>query len=123
MNKFESSEDYLERIYMLSEKKEHVRMIDIARSMNFSKPSVSIAMKKLMENGFIIISSEGYISLTEKGKDIALSIYDRHKIISAILIKLGVNENVALLDACKVEHDLSDESFLALKKFYLKNLQ
>ena len=119
MNIYESAEDYLERIYMLSEKMEHVRVTDIARSMNYSKPSVSIAMKKLLENKLINISPNSYITLTEKGLEIAISVYDRHRIISSLLIELGVDENIAKDDACKIEHDLSDESFNAIKNYYI----
>ena len=117
MNLYESSEDYLERILILSEQKGNVRSIDIAESMGFSKPSVSVAMKKLKENGFIIVEDNGSIILTEKGLAIANKTYEKHKIISKFLIKLGVSNENALADACKIEHDLSDESFDALKKF------
>lgn len=118
MNIYESAEDYLERIYMLSEKMEHVRVTDIAHSMNYSKPSVSIAMKKLLENKLINISPNSYITLTEKGLEIAISVYDRHRIITSLLIELGVDEDIAKEDACKIEHDLSIESFNAIKNYY-----
>ncbi len=119
MNIYESAEDYLERILMLSQEMENVRAIDIARSMNFSKPSVSIAMKKLLENGYIEISINSYITLTDKGKEIALSVLERHNMLISILVDLGVNEEIAKIDACKIEHDLSKESFEAIKKYYL----
>lgn len=120
MKIYESSEDYLERILMLSETKDSVRAIDIARSMNFSKPSVSIAMKKLSENGYIEILDNSFIVLTESGKRIAKEVYERHNVLTDILVALGVDENVAKEDACKIEHDLSKESFQAIKDYYLK---
>lgn len=120
MKIYESSEDYLERILMLSETKDSVRAIDIARSMNFSKPSVSIAMKKLSENGYIEILDNSFIVLTESGKRIAKEVYERHNVLTDILVALGVDENVAKEDACKIEHDLSKESFKAIKDYYLK---
>lgn len=120
MNIYESAEDYLERILMLSEEKGNVRAIDIAHSMGYSKPSVSIAMKKLLENGYIEISSTSLITLTDLGKSIASRIYERHKILSSILIALGVDEKIAKEDACKLEHDLSNISFEKIKEYYLK---
>ncbi len=123
MNLYESAEDYLERILMLSQEQEHVRSVDIARSLNFSKPSVSIAMKKLLENGYIDIDINSYITLTEKGLKIANDVFERHRLLTSILVKLGVEFNIAKVDACKIEHDLSKESFLAIKKFYEDNLK
>ena len=117
MKILESSENYLEQILMLSKSKKEVRSIDIVNSMNFSKPSVSIAMKNLKENGYIEISSKGLITLTASGLDIATKVYERHCIIKNILIKLGVSEQTASKDACKIEHDLSEESFTALKNY------
>lgn len=115
MNKFESSEDYLERILMLKEKIGRVRSIDIAESMSFSKPSVSIAMKKLKIANFIEIDENGYIELTESGLEIAKRVYEKHEIIAQGLIKLGVNKEQAYIDSCKIEHDLSEESFQKIK--------
>lgn len=117
MDKIESRQDYLERILMLSENGQKVRAIDIATSMNYSKPSVSIALKKLKNDGHIEVDSLGYITLTTKGKEIALATYEKHKMITAILMMLGVNEEIAKEDACKIEHDLSDETFLKIKEF------
>ena len=111
----QSSEDYLERILMLMESQGHVRSIDIAESMGFSKPSVSIAMKKLRKNGSIIMDDAGYISLTDKGYAIASKVYDRHKTLTKALILLGVDEETAKRDACLVEHVLSEETFQAIK--------
>ena len=112
-----SSEDYLETILVLSKKLPVVRSIDIATELNFSKPSVSVAMKHLRENGCIEVSSSGFITLTEKGMDIASSIYERHLVLSDWLISLGVDPVVAVRDACEMEHHISDESFHAIKKF------
>lgn len=121
MTHFESEEDYLERILMLSKEKTNVRAIDIANSMNFSKPSVSIALKKLKEKLYVNVDeSTGYITLTESGLSIASSIYERHQMIAKLLMSLGVNEETALKDACKIEHDLSEESFSRLKEHYQK---
>lgn len=118
----ESAEDYLEQILMLREKKGVVRSIDIANSMGYSKPSISIAMKHLRENGYVVMNEDNYISLTEKGSEIANRIYNRHRTLTRLLVKLGVPEDLAEKDACKVEHDLSPESYDALKQ-HLKTLE
>ena len=117
MELYESSEDYLETILILKEKLGVVRSIDIAREMNFSKPSVSVAMKKLKANGFIVVDEEGYISLTSLDYEVASKTYEKHRILVAALIKLGVSEEQAKEDACKIEHDLSEETFAAIKRF------
>ncbi|MDE7233402.1 MAG: metal-dependent transcriptional regulator [Lachnospiraceae bacterium] len=117
----ESVEDYLETILQLKKKLGQVRSIDIAREMNFSKPSVSVAMKNLREKSYITVSEEGYISLTASGKKRAENVLERHTILSDWLISIGVNRETALEDACKVEHDLSEESFEAIKKAVLGN--
>lgn len=114
MNIHESAEDYLEQILMLLEKKGHARSVDIAAGLNVSKPSVSVAMKKLRESGYITMSSDSMISLTDKGYAIARKIYDRHQALTKYLVQLGVPETVAREDACKMEHDLSEESFAAM---------
>ncbi|MGN1267491.1 MAG: metal-dependent transcriptional regulator [Dorea sp.] len=116
MHKTESAENYLETILMLSKKLPVVRSIDIATELNYSKPSVSVAMKNLRENECIEVSSAGFITLTEKGLKIANSIYERHEVLSNVLILLGVDPEIAATDACKMEHQLSEESFQALKK-------
>ena len=121
LRKNESIEDYLECILILGEKKPVVRSVDVASEMGFKKSSVSVAMKNLREKGHIIVSEEGYISLTESGRQIAEMIYERHKLISEWLTKIGVPEIIAVDDACRVEHDLSQESFDAIKKFIKKN--
>ena len=112
----ESAEDYLETILMLSKKLPVVRSIDIANEMGYKKSSVSIAMKTLREAEHIRVTKEGYIYLTDSGKEIAEMIYERHQILSSWLIKLGVDKKVAEEDACRIEHDISKESFNAIKK-------
>ena len=114
MNIYESGEDYLEQILMLLEQKGHARAIDIALGLNVSKPSVSVAMKKLKENGYIKMSTDNLISLTDKGYAIARKTYDRHQALTKYLMQLGVPEAIAKEDACKIEHDLSEESFAAI---------
>lgn len=118
MNKLESSEDYLERILMLSEKNGSVRAIDIVHDMGFSKPSVSVAMKKLKEKSLINVDKDGLISLTDEGRKIAERIYERHKVLKEILIHIGVDEATAEDDACKVEHELSEETFAKIREVY-----
>ena len=117
MNTFESKEDYLERILILSKKNEKVRSIDIANDMSFSKPSVSVAMKKLKDLDLIVIDSNGFISLTKSGLEVAEATYDKHLTIFNALKKIGVTDDVAYSDACKIEHELSDESLQKLKEF------
>jgi len=109
-----SAEDYLEMILMLHEEKGAVRSIDIAVALGVTKPSVSVAMKHLRENGYILMDKENYISLTEDGMAIARKIYDRHKVITKFLISLGVDEDIAREDACKIEHDISTQTYEAL---------
>lgn len=112
----ESAENYLERILMINNEKGVVRSIDIAEALQVSKPSVSIAMKKLSEHGYIIMDKDNHISLTDKGQEVAEAMYERHKLFTDWLISLGVDEKVAHEDACKIEHVLSDESFEAFKQ-------
>ena len=114
MNIYESAEDYLEQILMLLEKKGHARSVDVAAGLNVSKPSVSVAMKKLKENGYIKMSTDSLISLTDKGYAIARKIYDRHQALTKYLMQLGVAAETAREDACKIEHDLSEESYAAI---------
>lgn len=111
MNIHESAEDYLEAILVLKERLGMVRSIDVVHHLDYSKPSVSVAMKRLRENGYIEMDGEGYITLLPPGEEIARRIYTRHKLLTQFLIQLGVSEEVAAADACKIEHDLSDESF------------
>lgn len=117
MHILQSGEDYLERILMLQKEKGSVRAIDIANSMNYSKPSVSVALKKLKSNGFIEVNDDGIITLTEEGKQKAINVFDRHTIITKFLLHIGVSNDVALKDACKIEHNLSEETFAKLKDF------
>lgn len=112
----ESLEDYLETILLLQKRLGQVRSIDIAGEMNFTKPSVSIAMKNLREKSYITVSEGGFITLTDSGRKRAESVLERHTILSDWLISLGVSRETALADACRVEHDLSEESFEAIKK-------
>ena len=110
-----SAEDYLEMILRLTEEKGYVRSVDIAMGLGVSKPSVSVAMKQLREGGYIVMDKDNYISLTESGLEIAQRIYDRHKVISRILTMIGVDEQTAQNDACRVEHDISPQTFNAIK--------
>lgn len=118
----ESGQMYLETILILSKKSNSVRSIDISEYMSFSKPSVSRAVNLLKDGGYILISKEGYITLTALGREIAEKIYERHTILTKCLIALGVSEETAAEDACKIEHDISDESFSAIKRHVIKNL-
>ena len=113
----ESAEDYLESILVLQERRGYVRSIDIVNELGYSKPSVSIAMKKLRENGYITMDADGRITLNESGMEIARRVYGRHKTISKLFVLLGVSQDVASVDACKVEHDLSEETFQRIKDF------
>lgn len=118
----ESAENYLETILLLSNIKSNVRSIDIANELNFSKPSVSIAMKSLKEKEYIIINQNGAITLTPKGLEIAKKIYEKHTLISQCLIKIGVDSKIAAEDACRIEHVISEQTFEKLKE-YIKNCQ
>lgn len=119
----ESAEDYLEKVLMLSKKKANVRQTDICDATGYARPSVSVAIRKLASEGYLEISELGAITLTEKGHSIADKIYERHNVISQLLIALGTDPDVAMEDACKVEHDLSDESFGNIKKYYFEHIE
>lgn len=112
----ESAENYLEAILELEEAKGNVRSIDVANHLGFSKPSVSVAMKSFREAGYVTVDGDGNLTLTEKGRAIAEKVYERHNIIAKALMLLGVNEEIALLDSCKIEHDLSEETFQKIKE-------
>ena len=112
----ESGEMYLETIYILTKDTPHVRAIDVGEHMGFSKPSVSRAIGLLKSGGYVEVSSDGYLTLTNEGEEIAKKIYSRHETITAFLIKLGVSPETASTDACKIEHVISDESFEAIKR-------
>ncbi len=116
----ESMEDYLETILVLSKRLPQVRSIDIATELSYSKPSVSVAMKNLRNHHFITVSDEGFITLTKDGRKIAESVYERHTLLSDWLINIGVDPETAKADACKMEHDISPQSFRAIKNFLLK---
>lgn len=118
MRQNRSSEDYLETILILTNQNGSVRSIDIANYMKFSKPSVSIAMKHLKEDGFIEVSTAGHITLTEKGNEIAGRIYERHLVLSGMLKALGVSPETAAEDACEMEHVISEETFRAIRDHY-----
>lgn len=112
----ESAENYLETIFILEKKLNKVRSIDIVNELNYSKPSVSVAMKNLKNHGYILIDDEGYITLTQKGLEIAEKMYERHTLLSDWLISIGVSTDIATEDACRIEHVISEESFNAIKK-------
>ena len=116
----ESGEMYLETIHILSQKNNEVRSLDVAEYMGFSKPSVSRAVRILKEGGYLLMDENGFLTLTDAGKEVAAKIYDRHTTLTAMLVNLGVDEETAAEDACKMEHDISDKSFAAIKK-HLRN--
>ena len=112
----ESGEMYIESIYILNKKIGNVRSIDVCEYLGYSKPSVSRAMSVLKNGGFVLTDENGYLTLTEAGLEVAEKMYQRHIILSQMLMRLGVSEKTAVQDACKIEHDISDESFNAIKK-------
>lgn len=116
----ESAENYLETILMLSKERGIVRSVDIAAALDFSKPSVSVAMKNLRERGYITVDADGSVSLTPSGREIAESVYERHRILTECLVALGVDEKVALDDACRIEHVISEQSFKKIREGYLR---
>ena len=118
----ESGEMYLETIYVLS-KNGVVRSLDVAEYMGFSKPSVSRAVGLLKQGGYLLMDKDGYLTLTESGLDVAKKIYERHTLLSKFLVRLGVDEKTAAKDACKMEHDISDESFSAIKEHVRRNMK
>ena len=121
MNYNESSEDYLEAILMLREQLGKVRSIDIVYKLGYSKPSISIAMKKLREKGLVNMDADGYITLTDEGLKIARHTYTRHKVLTTFFENIGVNPRTAEDDACKIEHDISEETFKRLREFMSAN--
>ena len=116
----ESGEMYLETIYILTESNANVRSIDVCEHMGFSKPSVSRAVGLLKTGGYINVDKDGYLSLTDVGREVAIKMFDRHRLLTDFLISLGVDADVATTDACKIEHHISDESFEALKRHICK---
>lgn len=117
----ESGEMYLEAILVLAKKSEYVRSIDVSEYLGYSKPSVSRAMGILREGGYILMEKDGAITLTDSGKKLAETIYERHTVLSELLIRLGVDEKTATDDACRIEHVISDESFQAIKQYYYQH--
>lgn len=116
----ESAENYLETILILKKKNGHVRSIDVATELGFTKPSVSVAMKNFREEGYIVTDADGGILLTDKGMEIAERVYERHDLIARALILIGVDEQTAYEDSCKIEHDISQQTFEKLKSFIEK---
>lgn len=116
----EAVENYLETIYILSKKQSDVHAIDICSYLGYSRPTVSIVLKKMREKGLVLVDDDNHITLTEKGKEVAEHIYDRHNVLSEFFMLLGVSRDNALEDACKIEHDLSDETYSVLKSLYYK---
>lgn len=121
MNIHESAEDYLESILILSRRMPHVRSVDVAHELGYSKPSVSVAMKNLRQGGYVVMDEDGYLLLTESGRAIAEKIYERHTLFSTVLTKLGVDPKIAAEDACRIEHAISQETFDAIKKYISDN--
>lgn len=113
----EAAENYLETIFMLLRRKGSCRSVDVSREMGYSKPTISVMMRNLRENGYIQMDEGGFITLTEMGLEVATHMYERHETIAKVLMKLGVDAETAYEDSCKIEHDLSDQSFNAIRKF------
>ena len=118
----ESAEDYLETILILRERKGSVRSIDIVNEMNYSKPSISIAMKKLKSEGMVEMDLNGYITLTALGEEIAQRIYKRHKLLEKVLVAIGIDEETAAEEACRIEHVIDDNTYNKINEFYVKHL-
>lgn len=119
----ESGEMYLEAILVLGKKTGYVRAIDVSEYLGYSKPSVSRAMGILRQGGYILVEKDGAITLTDSGRKLAETIYERHTVLSELLIRLGVDEKTATEDACRIEHAISDESFQAIKRYYYNHKQ
>ena len=117
----ESAEDYLESILILRERNGNVRSIDIVNEMNYSKPSISIAMKKLRSEGLVEMDLNGYITLTSQGEEIAQRIYSRHRLLKKVLMAIGVEEETAAEEACRIEHDINDDTYDKINAFYVKH--
>lgn len=118
----ESKQDYLERILMLESYSKNIKAIDLAKSFNFSRASISIALKKLINDKLVSVDEKQNIFLTEEGRKIALEIYERHKILTEVIVSLGIDRKTASSDACKIEHDLSEKTYNAIKNYYLKKV-
>jgi len=120
MKMTESTEDYLETILMEQCRLGKVRSIDVVNAMGFSRPTVSIAMKKLTENGYVTVGDGGCLTLTERGRSVAERVYERHRVIARLLMAIGVDEETAYTDACRMEHDMSEQTFSCIKAQYKK---
>ena len=118
-----SAQDYLETMLMLHRSRGFIRSIDVAEHLGVTKPSVSYATKRLRENGYITMDGDGLISLTQTGLEIAQSMFERHTVLTAVLMQLGVEEEIAREDACKIEHDISQQTFEALRRHLEQHLQ
>ena len=119
----EATENYMEAILVLGEKQGAVRSVDVANYLGFSKPTISQYMKQFVQQELVTIDSDGHISLTDAGRQVAESTLEKHRIISKFFIAMGVSENTALEDACKVEHDISEETFDCIKKYYFDHIR
>lgn len=120
MDVSEAIQNYLETIHILSMKKNEVHAVDICNHLNYSRPTVSIVLRQMRENGLVTVDDLNHIHLTQEGLRIATSLYERHNVISELFMRLGVSRETALEDACKIEHDLSEETFAALKAHLMK---
>lgn len=118
----QSAEDYLEAMVMMRERHGYIRSVDVAEQLGVTKPSVSYAVKRLRENGYLLMDADGRITLTDKGEEIAQRIYERHRVLTEYLIEIGVSDVVAREDACKIEHDLSEETFSAIRRLVRKGV-
>ena len=123
MKIYESGENYLETIYMLKKRIDSVRSVDICNELGYSKPTISVAMKKFREDGYITVNNSGFIELTEKGLEIAERMYERHNAIAEMLIAMGVDAKTAFEDSCRIEHHISDTSFRCMQKYYKDNIK
>ena len=119
----ESGEMYLESIYVLSQKSNAVRSIDVGEYMGYSKPSVSRAMGLLKQGGYVTVDADGFLHLTEAGLEVAEKMYERHTLLTEFLVRLGVDRDIATEDACKIEHHLSDQSFEAIKRYAVSSIE
>lgn len=118
----ESAEDYLETMLMMREQHGYIRSVDVAEHLGVTKPSVSYAVKRLRENGYLLMDADGRITLTQKGEAIAQRTYERHRVLTEFLVEIGVPETNAREDACKIEHDISEETFSAIRRLLQKKL-
>ncbi len=119
----EAIENYLETIYILSLQKEYTHAVDVCNYLSYSRPTVSVVLRQMRENGLVTVNEDNHIFLTPEGKAIAVRIYERHNVLSRLLMEIGVPKETALHDACKIEHDLSNESFEAIKRLYKKIIE